>query len=500
LAAIVLDRVTARISDQARLREVSLTINPGEHWAIVGANGSGKTALGSLLCNRLEILSGTMTGTMSAAFVAFETVDEILEIERYHDDSDFLDRIDHGTLVRDFLLANRPGSGPRLAEMASRLAFADLLERGIRYLSTGEMRKIVICRALLQNPEMLVLDEPFDGLDRESCDVLRELIADCARQGIRIVLLLNRFEEILPLITHVAYVRACSIGVAGPKNELLGSEALRRLHAFHYTLPSRLPEPDRIRAAPPTETGEPLVVMKDVVVRYGEKTVLNRLNWTVRPGEHWKITGPNGSGKSTLLSLVSGDHPQAYANDIRLFGRQRGTGESIWDIKQRLGLVSTAFQQSYRAGATAGMAVISGFFDSIGVYVRYTPRQQDIARQWLAILHMDHLYDAPLKSLSYGEQRMILLARAMVKQPRLLVLDEPCQGLDEINREMVLKLVDHLGTAGRTQLLYVTHHPEDHLPCVSHCLELVPAAGGGFTACIEKAGNAGSTVGGQSGE
>ncbi len=497
MATIVLDRVTARISEQARLREVNLTINPGEHWAIVGANGSGKTALGRLLCNGLEILSGTVTNTAPAAFVAFETVDEILEVERYHDDSDFLDRIDHGTLVRDFLLADCPGAGPRLAEMARRLTFADLLERGIRYLSTGEMRKVVICRALLQEPEMLVLDEPFDGLDRESCVVLRELIADCARQGIRIVLLLNRFDEILPLITHVAYIRACSVGVAGPKSELLGSEALRRLHTFHYSLPAQLPERDRVQTAPSQETGEPLVEMKDVVVRYGGKTVLNRLNWTVRPGEHWKISGPNGSGKSTLLSLVSGDHPQAYANDIRLFGRQRGTGESIWDIKQRLGLVSTSFQQNYRVGVTAGMAVISGFFDSIGVYGRYTPRQQEIAGQWLAILHMEHLCDTPLQSLSYGEQRMILLARAMVKQPRLLVLDEPCQGLDEINREMVLKLVDHLGAVGRTQLLYVTHHPEDHLPCISHCLELVPAEGGGFTARIEKAGNAGAAVGGQ---
>jgi molybdate transport system ATP-binding protein len=500
LAAIVLDRVTALISEQACLKEVSLTIGPGEHWAIVGANGSGKTALGRLLCNGLEILTGTVTSTVPAAFVAFETVDEILAIERYHDDSDFLDRIDHGTLVRDFLLAGRPGSGPRLAEMARRLAFADLLDRGIRYLSTGEMRKVVICRALLQEPELLVLDEPFDGLDRASCAVLRELITDCAQQGIRIVLLLNRFDEILPLITHIAYVRACSIGIAGPKNELLGSEALRRLHAFHYTLPARLPERDRVRVAPPQETVEPLVEMKDVVVRYGGKTVLNRLNWTVRSGQHWKISGPNGSGKSTLLSLVSGDHPQAYANDIRLFGRQRGTGESIWDIKQRLGLVSTSFQQNYRVGVTAGMTVISGFFDSIGVYGRYTHRQQEIALQWLAILHMEHLRDAPLQSLSYGEQRMILLARAMVKQPRLLVLDEPCQGLDEINREMVLKLVDHLGAAGRTQLLYVTHHPEDRLPCITNCLELVPAEGGGFTARIEKAGNVGPTVGGQSGE
>jgi molybdate transport system ATP-binding protein len=221
--------------------------------------------------------------------------------------------------------------------------------------------------------------------------------------------------------------------------------------------------------------------MKDVVVRYGEKCVLNRLNWTVKPGEHWKISGPNGSGKSTLLSLVSGDNPQAYANDITLFGIKRGSGESVWDIKKRIGLVSTAFQQDYRVGVTVRIVVISGFFDSIGVYGNYTKKQEEIALEWLEMLHMEKHIDASFRNLSYGEQRLVLLARAMVKQPDLLILDEPCQGLDDINREMVLKLVDHLGNTGTTQILYVTHHPEDGIPCITNSLELVSALAGGYT-------------------
>jgi len=224
-----------------------------------------------------------------------------------------------------------------------------------------------------------------------------------------------------------------------------------------------------------------LIVMKDVVVRYGEKCVLNRLNWTVKPGEHWKISGPNGSGKSTLLSLVSGDNPQAYANDITLFGIKRGSGESVWDIKKRIGLVSTAFQQDYRVGVTVKIVVISGFFDSIGVYGNYSKKQEEIALEWLEMLHMEKHVDASFRNLSYGEQHLVLLARAMVKQPDLLILDEPCQGLDDINREMVLKLVDHLGNAGTTQILYVTHHPEDSIPCITNSLELVSALAGGFT-------------------
>lgn len=484
MSEVVITRVTARISEQVLLGEIDWTLGATEHWAVLGANGSGKSALGRLLCGELEILTGTMSSVGRAEFVSFETVEEILEWERYHDDSDFLDRIDHGTPVRDFLLADRPQDAMHLAELARQLDFVDLLERGIRFLSTGEMRKVTICRALLRQPQLLVLDEPFDGLDRVSCAALQQLIADCAGQGIRIVLLLNRFSEILPLISHVAYVKDCSLLVAGPKEELLNSESLRRLHAFHYTLPAQLPERDSAHLAPLLSADVPLIEMHDVLVSYGGKPVLNQLTWAVQSGQHWQISGPNGAGKSTLLSLVSGDHPQAYANDIRLFGRQRGTGESVWEIKQQLGQLSTAFQQNYRVGVTAKLAVISGFFDSIGVYGQYSPRQQEIALQWLQILHLEQYRDTPLRNLSYGEQRMILLARAMVKQPRLLILDEPCQGLDDINRQMVLKLIDYLAVTGETQLLYVTHHGEDQLDCITHHLQLVSAESGGYTGRI----------------
>ncbi|ABA89940.1 ABC transporter, ATP-binding protein [Syntrophotalea carbinolica DSM 2380] len=493
MAIIGLDGVTARIGKHAWLRDISLHIGGDDHWAIVGANGSGKSALGRLLCGELEVDSGFLDTVEKSAFIAFETVNEILEIERYNDDTDFLDRIDQGTSVRDFILEGQPDAAPRLHKLAAQLHFSDLLERGIRFLSTGEMRKVVICRALLQDPELLVLDEPFDGLDQASCQVVRSLISDLAQRGLRLVLLLNRFSEILPCITHLAYLRDCRIFASGPREELLASEALLRFHAFHYALPERLPAVPKGSDAGSVRDDAALVEMKDVMVRYDGKYVLNRLNWTVSPGQHWKISGPNGSGKSTLLSLVSGDNPQAYANDIRLFGRQRGTGESVWDIKKQIGLVSTAFQQSYRVGVTAELAVISGFFDSIGVYHRYSSAQRAIALQWLEILHLQDKRHAPLRSLSYGEQRMVLMARAMIKQPRLLILDEPCQGLDAINREMVLKLVDFLGTRGHTQILYVTHHPEDCIPCITHSLEMVPAPEGGYTSRVTcEAGRSGT--------
>jgi molybdate transport system ATP-binding protein len=481
LSEICFDRVTAVIHDTKRLEDISFRIAADEHWAIVGANGSGKSSVGNLLCNGLKIISGTYRMADKNGYVSFEKVNEILEIERYNDDSDFLDFVDPGTKVRNFILGDDAADESKLVELAREMGFTEILDRGIKFLSTGEMRKVVICKALMQEPELLVLDEPFDGLDSKSCALLRNLISRSVAKGIRVVLLLNRFSEIIPEITHIAYLKDCRILMSGEKDTLLNSDALMRLHAFHYTLPPNLPEVDSSCMASPLPAGTPLVEMKGVTVSYDGKCVLNRLDWTVKPGEHWRISGPNGAGKSTLLSLVSGDNSQAYANDISLFGIKRGSGESVWDIKKRIGLVSTALQQDYRVGVTVKIVVISGFFDSIGVYNQYSKKQQEIALSWLEMLHMGKHINASFRNLSYGEQRLVLLARAMVKQPDLLILDEPCQGLDDINREMVLKLIDHLGKSGTTQILYVTHHQEDNLPCITNSLELVPAAGGGYT-------------------
>ena len=486
MSEIFFDDVTAVIKDKTKLDGVNFKIGTNEHWAIVGANGSGKSSLGRLLCNTLEVISGSYCTAAKSAFVSFEKIDEIIEAERYHDDSDFIGFVDQGTQVRNFVLGTHAtdADGIKFVDLASQLDFSGILERGLKFLSTGEMRKVVICKALMQDPELLVLDEPFDGLDQKSRQVLDNLIGSCAQSGIRIVLLLNRFSEIAPVTTHIAYVKDCQIIMSGPKHELLNSDALLRFHAFHYTLPAQLPDIDSTNILIPLTAGVPLIEMKGVTVSYDEKTVLNRLDWSVKPGENWKITGPNGAGKSTLLSLVSGDNSQAYANDITLFGIKRGSGESVWDIKKRIGLVSTSLQQDYRVGVTARIVVISGFFDSIGVYNQFTKRQQEIALDWLVMIHMEKHLDTPFRNLSYGEQRLVLLARAMVKQPDLLILDEPCQGLDDINREMVLKLIDYLGRTGTTQILYVTHHQEDYLPCIANSLELVPADGGGYTSCI----------------
>ncbi|MDT8419009.1 MAG: molybdate ABC transporter ATP-binding protein ModF [Desulfuromonadales bacterium] len=485
MSRIALHNVSARLNSKSFLQDISLQIRTGEHWAIIGANGCGKSSLGRLLCGDLEIVAGDARLPARSEYVSFEKVTELLEHEKKLDDSDFIGCFDPGTTARQFLCGNRPVDLEKLDQLSTKMNFGAILGQGLKTLSTGEMRKVVICRALLRDPELLVLDEPFDGLDYDSCLALQEIISSCLNDGITVVLVLNRFDEILPEVTHIAYLKDCSLFVAGPKKEILGSGALLRFHSFHYTLPPRLPGEDvrLVSVAGSDET--PLIEMKSVTVRYGDHTVLNGLDWTVNRGEHWTIAGPNGSGKTTLLNLINGDNVQGYGSDVWLFGRKKGSGESVWDIRQRLGYVSTTLQQNYRVGVTAKVAIISGFFDSIGVYRKYSRQQETIALEWLELLHMEKQRNVPFRSLSYGEQRMLLIARAMVKFPELLILDEPCQGLDDANREMVLKLVDHLGSIGKTQIFYVSHRQADRIPCISKTLRLVPAEGGGSKALVE---------------
>ncbi len=455
------------------------TMNPGEQWAVIGANGSGKSLIGQLLSGDLVSDNGTITERPDrVGYVSFEKQQEILDEERYNDDSEFMDRIDTGTPVAELIL-QESNDTERLQQLSELLGMEHILDRGFRLLSTGETRKLLLARALMLQPQLLILDEPFDGLDAASHQTLEALLARLMREGVMVILLLNRFSELLPEITHVAYMQQCRLLASGSREELLESGALQKLHSFHQ-LPEQLPPRDPDHQIDPPPANLPLVKMQNIKVSYDDKNIIDGLNWQVNNGEHWAVRGPNGCGKTTLLSLISGDHPQGYANDLRLFGIQRGSGETIWDIKKHQGLVSSSLQLSYRVPVSALNLIISGFFDSIGVYSNPSDRQKEIALQWLEVIHLQQQAHTPISQLSYGEQRMLLIARAMVKHPPLMILDEPCQGLDEINREMVLKLLDQIGQLGETTLLFVSHHEEDYPSCINHRLEFVAKNTGGF--------------------
>jgi molybdate transport system ATP-binding protein len=220
--------------------------------------------------------------------------------------------------------------------------------------------------------------------------------------------------------------------------------------------------------------------MQNVTVKYGVTTALDNVSWTMQPGENWAILGPNGSGKSTLLSLITADNPQAYANRIFLFGRRRGSGESIWEIKQRIGMVSSEFQIRYRKPIAALEVVLSGFFDSVGLYRHASAQQRQSAEKWLAVLGIANLSQKAFNQLSHGEQRMVLLARSMVKMHLILILDEPYQGLDRTNRQRILAAVDVIGSRSETHIIYVTHYPDELPACITHILQFIQTSDGRY--------------------
>ena len=282
---------------------------------------------------------------------------------------------------------------------------------------------------------------------------------------------MNRADEIPDFTTHVvrlddgAIVQNFACDDVPAFRELLHQAA--RIRSDALTLP------------PPEETGDvnlnedgTLVCLQNGRVAYTDNIVFEGLNWSVRPGEHWQVKGPNGSGKTCLLNLVTGDHPQCYVNDLTLFGIKRGQGESIWDIKKHLGFVSTGLHWDYRLSVSAIRVIISGFYDSIGLYQRATERETEIANAWLELLGMRGKANTSFSSLSFGEQRVLLIARAMVKHPPVLLLDEPCIGLDEANRMLVLTLIERICDEGSTTLIYVTHHQEDAISAIKNELDL----------------------------
>uniref|UniRef100_UPI0028ACE036 molybdate ABC transporter ATP-binding protein ModF n=1 Tax=Atlantibacter sp. TaxID=1903473 RepID=UPI0028ACE036 len=289
-----------------------------------------------------------------------------------------------------------------------------------------------------------------------------------------LALVLNRFDEIPAFVENVGVLADCVLTEVGKKAQLLEQALIAQLAHSEKLAGTTLPEPDVV--TPVTLASDaPRIVLRDGVVSYNDRPILNRLSWTVNPGEHWQIVGPNGAGKSTLLSLITGDHPQGYSNDLTLFGRRRGSGETIWDIKKHIGYVSSSLHLDYRVSTTVRNVILSGYFDSIGIYQAVSDRQRKLTRQWLDILGIsDKGADAPFQSLSWGQQRLALIARALVKHPTLLILDEPLQGLDPLNRQLVRRFVDVLIGEGTTQLLFVSHHAEDAPDCITHRLTFVP--------------------------
>ncbi len=470
LPAIQIENLSVNFDDRFQLDNIDWRIEPDQHWVITGANGAGKSALAAVLAGVGERLSGSISGLPErVGLVSFEAQAELIESELKKDDADIMDVVSEGTPVREILLADC--ADPQLAtELVGKFGLAELLDRSFRKLSTGESRKVMLIRALASKPQLLVLDEPFDGLDVDTLALLQQHLASLI-ETVPMVLVLNRFDEFPDFITDIAYVGHGELQHQVKRSDTQAyAELYQLLHLKSSDL--ALPPADVDTAIPRLDSSQPLVRLNGISIKYDDHAIIDKLDWTIEPNQHWQLSGPNGSGKTGLLSLITGDHPQCYVNDIFVFGFQRGSGESIWQIKQFIGYVSTALQWEYRVGTGLRNVIISGFYDSIGLYSKCTEQQRRIADQWLELLGMSDRADQPFNKLSYGDQRLLLIARAMVKHPPLLILDEPCLGLDDINRQLVLALIERICAGSETAVLYVNHHPEDKIKGISNYMAL----------------------------
>ncbi len=416
-----------------------LDVRKGEHVALVGPNASGKSRLAS-----------AFAGRAGAKFITFRD-----SYGSYGDRNFFMQQRwnlftlegeppSAGEQLRKEAQSDRDPAAAlrRLSELTALFGLEKVLDKPLVTLSSGELRKFQLTRALLGGPQILVIDNPFIGLDPRTRTLLTHLLASLSEQT-TLVLVLSRVAEIPPFITHVVPVADGQMGEKVPLEAYLDA------------------------VLPPA-----VIRMRGVTVRYGERVILDALDWTVREGEHWALTGANGSGKSTLLSLICADNPRAYACDIELFGRPRGSGETIWDIKRNIGYVSPELHRAFQVDAPALDIVASGLFDTEGLFRHPSEEQYACTRRWMAEFGIEELAEKPFLRLSSGEQRMCLLTRAFVKDPRLYVLDEPLHGLDEPRRRRVKALLDRFcGAPGKT-LLMVTHYPEEYPACIDHSLTL----------------------------
>lgn len=488
--------------------ELTWEMKPGESWLIIGPNGGGKADFINALSGLLSFVPNPDPAALyanpfsqSCELVSLERAARLIQEERENDESEYVEGgVDIGRTGRVFIAESLCGQIKKNAPLPDEAKTLDnnpavqlcgiqkILDRGLKYMSTGEIRRTLLARALISGKKLLVLSDPFAGLDIESRTILLDFINNIQKkQETNVILAMERWHEIPDAITHVLEFKDKKVNYCGNRSDyekILEERSAKNAETsqqqkqdFSQALETTLKETQVLQNQNDESSAkETLIEMNHVNVGWGDHKVLVDLTWKLNQGEHWLIRGPNGSGKTTFLELITGDNKQVYANDVHLFGIKRGSGESIWDIKKQLGICSYRMHVEYRMlGGTSLMNVIvSGFRDSIGLYGAATDVEASAAKHWLKLGGFEGREEETFGNLSYGEQRAILILRSAVKCPKILILDEPCHGLDEQYRQKILNLMELIGNGGTTTMLHVTHDPTEVLPCEKHILELHP--------------------------
>jgi molybdate transport system ATP-binding protein len=487
-----INHATVRYLNNTLFHNLNFTVNKGENWALVGESGSGKSALLQTIAGRFNVTGGDIAYHFFDDFIkqagnteSYLTHHKLIALvepkhhfrnlsnttdfyyQQRYNSSDSEDAL----TVEQYLLSVLPVPGKNIywnfEKVTGLLNLDELRGKQLIKLSNGETKRLTIAAALLKNPVLLLLDSPLTGLDVQTRAAFNNIIDEIIASGITLIMATSPYE-IPGAITHVAFLTNGVISktitkeqfdpelfIQSPKDEIDNNELKALLNEGLAKADYRV-----------------IVKMNSVNIKYGDKVILDKINWQILPGERWALLGPNGAGKSTLLSLINGDNPQAYANDIILFDKKRGTGESIWDIKSKIGFVSPELHQYFPTDNSCLQVIESGYYDTLGLFRLSNKVRAETALRWMKALEIEKYARVLLKNIPASAQRLCLLARALIKNPDLLIFDEPCQGLDAHQQLHFKNLVDTICKLSKVTLIFVTHYQHEIPDSVTKILRL----------------------------
>ncbi len=469
---VLIENVTVQLGGKIILNQVNLNLQKDEHWAFIGPSGAGKTTLAKAICKSIffrgkieitnlsnpEIKPTVILIEQQHRFKNKSNVENFYYQQRYNS----TDKEDASTVEEELnTLSNNTFEKEKWIAFFS---IPHILNKPLIQLSNGENKRFQLAKAMLKKPDLLILDNPFIGLDTLGRKSLQLALNEISKEGISILLIAAE-QDFPSCITNIAFLENGKILLRELKHGILTDGVNTGVKLIDDMLFKKCIQAHQIEF-------NLAIKMVNVNIQYNQNRILSNINWEVKAGERWCLTGPNGSGKSTLLSLITADNPQAYANEIYLFDRKRGSGESIWDIKKKIGYLSPELHLHFHQNENCFQTVASGLFDTIGLFRKPNTKQAELVLNWMKLLQIEHFAEKWLHQLSLGEQRLVLLARALVKSPALLILDEPCQGLDQQQTDFIKTIIDKICESSNTTLIFVSHYEADIPNCVNNYIKL----------------------------
>lgn len=448
---------------------------PAGITAVIGPNGSGKTSLAKVLESGWNFMTNSIKACdgrrLSIKRVEFSDIHSLSAYKGEYYQQRFESTSNDEIPTVGDLLGDRLNT-PEWQDASQTLGIAHFTHKRLNFLSSGELRKLLIANIMFEKPDLLILDNPYIGLDAPSRQVLDEALLSMREKGMSILLLISSPYDISKAVSSVIQIQNMTISLPTQRTEDVSLADFRLLfsHLFDF---DAIDCPASAPATAPNSDYEPIVELRNCRVKYGDNTIISDVSWTIRRGECWALSGPNGAGKSTLLSLINADNPQSYSNEIYLFGRRRGTGESIWDIKRRIGYISPERHLYFNAfNDTAFDVVAGGLKEAVEKFRPLSTEELETVGMWLKTLKIDHLASRRFTTLSFGEQRLALLGRTLIKNPDLLILDEPLHGLDIAHKQRVNSLIENMVNHKGSTLIYVSHYEAEIPRCVTHRMKL----------------------------